>query len=77
MSGQAGGMQILLYDDTRFLVGVEFLYTVNSLDFAPVLGMNGPMEPHEEGMPIHYDKHIYFAEPKCSDSVVDDEDNDQ
>jgi len=27
--------------------------------------MAGPMEGHAPGMPIHYDQHIYFSEPRC------------
>ncbi|GEM_PF-4674842 len=64
--GRAGGLQILLYDDTGFLVGVEYLFTASDLNGAPLLGMVGPMEGHAPGMPPHYDQHIYFAEPRCS-----------
>jgi len=63
--GRAGGLQILLYDDTGFLVGVEYLTTAPGPDAPPVLGMEGPMEAHIPGMPVHYDQHIYFIEPRC------------
>jgi hypothetical protein len=64
--GRAGGLQILLYDDTGFLVGVEYLFTASGLSGVPVLGMVGPMEGHVPGMPSHYDQHIYFVEPQCA-----------
>jgi len=64
-AGEQGGLQVLLYDRTDFLVGVEYMMTAPSRDAPAVVGMEGPMEPHIEGMPIHYEQHIYFAEPKC------------
>jgi hypothetical protein len=63
--GRSGGLQVLLYDETGFLVGVEYLFTAPSLNAPPVLGMEGPMEGHVPGMPIHYEQHIYFVEPQC------------
>lgn len=63
--GEAGGAQALLYDKTGFLVGVEYLFTAPGPDAPTILGMSGPMEPHFEGMPYHYEQHIYFAEPQC------------
>ncbi|MFB6272465.1 MAG: hypothetical protein ABEL51_06180 [Salinibacter sp.] len=64
-SGKQGGLQVLLYDRTGFLVGVEYLMTAPSLEARSVAGMEGPMEGHTDGMPIHYEQHIYFTEPKC------------
>jgi hypothetical protein len=63
--GRSGGLQVLLYDETSFLVAVEYLFTAPSLNAPPVLGMEGPMEGHIPGMPIHYEQHIYFVEPRC------------
>lgn len=69
-SGQSGGMHVLLYDDTGFLVGIEFIFTAPGPD-APVLaGMEGPTAPHIDGMPWHYEKHLYFQYgngPVCND----------
>jgi hypothetical protein len=63
--GHAGGMQVLLFDKTGYLVGIEYMFTAPSLDAPAVLGMSGPMEGHLAGMPVHYDQHIYFREPIC------------
>lgn len=63
--GQAGGIQVLLYDETGLLAGVEFLFSAPSLEAPPIVGMEGPMAGHIPGMPVHYEKHIYFAEPLC------------
>lgn len=64
-SGKAGGLQVLLYDKTGYLVSVEYLFTAPGLNAPPVMGMGGPMEGHVPGMPIHYDQHIFFREPQC------------
>lgn len=64
-AGRTGGIQVLLYDETDFLVGVEYLYTDESVGAPTPLGMQGPMEGHVPGMPLHYEQHIYFGEPKC------------
>lgn len=64
-NGKAGGAQVLLYDRTGFLVGVEYVITAPSLDAPAILGMAGPMAGHTPGMPIHYDQHIYFRQPLC------------
>jgi len=66
--GRAGGIQVLLYDDTGFLVGVEYLLTAAGPGAPPVLGMTGPMEGHIPGMPVHYEQHIYFIEPQCAEA---------
>lgn len=66
--GKAGGVQVLLYDRTGFLVGVEYLFTAPGADAPPLFGMGGPTVPGEEepaGMPVHYSQHIYFQEPQC------------
>ncbi len=67
-AGRAGGLQVLLYDRTGFLVGVEYLFTAPGADAPPSLGLAGPTVPAEEepeGMPTHYSQHIYFIEPSC------------
>ena len=69
--GRAGGLQVILYDETDFLVGVEYLFTAPGLDAPPILGMTGPMEGHIPGMPSHYEQHIYFIEPQCSEGDPD------
>lgn len=67
-AGEQGGLQVLLYDRTGFLVGVEYMMTAPSLDAPSVVGMEGPMEGHTDEMPVHYEQHIYFAEPTCPDA---------
>lgn len=62
--GRAGGLQVLLYDDTDFLVGIEYLFTTSSSG-PSILGLDGPMEGHVPGMPMHYEQHIYFVAPQC------------
>ncbi|MBI2852278.1 MAG: hypothetical protein HYX84_04150 [Chloroflexi bacterium] len=59
--------EILLYEPTDEgdkLVGVEYFVAFVGQP-APVLfgrPMNGPMAPHEPGMPPHYDLHVYLWE---------------
>lgn len=63
--GRSGGIQVLLYDKTEFLVGVEYVFTAPSLNSPAPLGMSGPSEGHIPGMPFHYEQHIYFSRPEC------------
>ncbi len=70
VAGERGGVQILLYDETDLLVGVQYAYTVPESETAAPVGMEGPVVTDPEA-PSHVTQHIYFSEPQCSPPEFD------
>jgi len=72
-AGERGGVQILLYDETDFLVGVQYAHTVPESESAAPVGMEGPVVADPEA-PSHVTQNIYFSEPQCAPPEFDFED---